>query len=139
VAKMKDVTEFLASIDLEPMKGKVPVVATYQDSCHLLHGQKIKSAPRKLLAQVPGLEFREMPKADICCGSAGIYNIVQNDMAMRVLKDKMANVNFTKATWIVTANPGCMLQLEAGTKLHGNGQRVAHVVEVLDEAYKVTA
>jgi glycolate oxidase iron-sulfur subunit len=135
VAKMKDVTEFLSSIDLNPQMGQVPVVATYQDSCHLLHGQKIRLAPRKLLAQVPGLEFREMPKADICCGSAGIYNIVQNEMAMEVLRDKMTNVNSTKATWIVTANPGCMLQLEAGARMHGNGQRVAHVVEVLDEAY----
>jgi glycolate oxidase iron-sulfur subunit len=101
----------------------------------LLHGQKIKAAPRKLLAQVPGLEFREMPKADICCGSAGIYNIVQNQMAMEILRDKMGNVNSTKAEWIVTANPGCMLQLEAGVRIHGNGQRVMHVVEVLDQAY----
>lgn len=138
VAKMKDVTEFLASIDLVPMTGSVAAIATYQDSCHLLHGQKIKNAPRKLLAQVPGLEFREMPKADICCGSAGIYNIVQNEMAMLVLKEKMVNVNSTKATWIVTANPGCMLQLEAGSRLHGSGQRVAHVVEVLDAAYQAS-
>jgi glycolate oxidase iron-sulfur subunit len=135
VGIMKDATEFLAGIDLNPSMGRLPASATYQDSCHLLHGQKIKSAPRKLLAQVPGLDFREMPKADICCGSAGIYNIVQNEMAMEVLKDKMGNVNSTKAQWIVTANPGCMLQLEAGARLHGNGQRVMHVVEVLDQAY----
>jgi glycolate oxidase iron-sulfur subunit len=76
-----------------------------------------------------------MPKADICCGSAGIYNIVQNQMAMEILRDKMGNVNSTKAEWIVTANPGCMLQLEAGVRIHGNGQRVMHVVEVLDQAY----
>ena len=131
----KDVNEFLASIDLNQEMGKVSATATYQDSCHLLHGQKIKAAPRKLLAQVPGLEFREMPKADICCGSAGIYNVIENEMAMQILRDKMVNVNSTKARWIVTANPGCMLQLEAGARLHGTGQRVAHVVEVLDEAY----
>jgi glycolate oxidase iron-sulfur subunit len=131
----KDVNEFLASLTLNPLMGKVEASATYQDSCHLLHGQKIKAAPRKLLAQVPGLEFREMPKADICCGSAGIYNIVQNQMAMEILRDKMGNVNSTKAEWIVTANPGCMLQLEAGVRIHGNGQRVMHVVEVLDQAY----
>jgi glycolate oxidase iron-sulfur subunit len=131
----KDVNEFLASLTLNPLMGKVEASATYQDSCHLLHGQKIKAAPRKLLAQVPGLEFREMPKADICCGSAGIYNIVQNKMAMEILRDKMGNVNSTKAEWIVTANPGCMLQLEAGVRIHGNGQRVMHVVEVLDQAY----
>jgi glycolate oxidase iron-sulfur subunit len=131
----QDVNQFLASLTLNPMMGKVEATATYQDSCHLLHGQKIKAAPRKLLAQVPGLEFREMPKADICCGSAGVYNIVQNDMAMEVLRDKMGNVNSTKAEWIVTANPGCMLQLEAGVRIHGNGQKVMHVVEVLDRAY----
>jgi len=131
----KDVNEFLASLTLNPAMGRVEATATYQDSCHLLHGQKIKAAPRKLLAQVPGLEFREMPKADICCGSAGIYNVVQNEMAMEVLRDKMGNVNSTKAQWIVTANPGCMLQLEAGARIHGNGQRVLHVVEVLDQAY----
>ena len=135
VALTKDVNEFLASIELNPAMGKVPVTATYQDSCHLLHGQKIKAAPRKLLAQVPGLDFREMPKADICCGSAGIYNVIENEMAMQILRDKMVNVNSTKAQWIVTANPGCMLQLEAGARLHGTGQRVAHVIEVLDEAY----
>jgi glycolate oxidase iron-sulfur subunit len=131
----KDVNEFLASITLNPIMGKLEVSATYQDSCHLAHGQKIKAAPRKLLAQVPGLDYREMPKADICCGSAGIYNVVQNEMAMEVLRDKMGNVNSTKAQWIVTANPGCMLQLEAGARLHGSGQRVMHVVEVLDQAY----
>jgi glycolate oxidase iron-sulfur subunit len=135
VSRMKDVNEFLASIELNQAMGEIAITATYQDSCHLLHGQKIRSAPRKLLAQVPGLDFREMPKADICCGSAGIYNVLQNEMAMSVLRDKMVNVNSTKAKWIVTANPGCMLQLEAGARLHGNGQRVAHVIEVLDEAY----
>jgi glycolate oxidase iron-sulfur subunit len=139
VALMRDVNEFLASIELNPLMGKLEATATYQDSCHLLHGQKIRAAPRKLLAQVPGLDFREMPKADICCGSAGVYNVVQNEMAMEVLRDKMGNVNSTKAQWIVTANPGCMLQLEAGARLHGNGQRVMHVMEVLDQAYSAHA
>ncbi|MCU1261444.1 MAG: protein of unknown function cysteine-rich region domain protein [Bryobacterales bacterium] len=131
----KDVSEFLASIELNPKMGAVQATATYQDSCHLLHGQKIKTAPRKLLAQVPGLEFREMPMADICCGSAGIYNVLQNEMSMEVLVAKMGSVNSTGAQWVVTANPGCMLQLEAGARLYGAKQRVLHVVEVLDEAY----
>ncbi|MBV9675453.1 MAG: (Fe-S)-binding protein [Acidobacteriaceae bacterium] len=132
---MKDVTEFLTSIDLNRNMGPIDAVATYQDSCHLAHGQKIKTAPRKLLKTIPGLAFREMPMADLCCGSAGIYNIVQNEMAMRILQHKMSYVEMTKASLIVTANPGCMLQLAAGAKLYGNRQRVAHVVEVLDEAY----
>lgn len=133
--RMKDVTEFLASIELNRKMGSVDTVATYQDSCHLAHGQKIRNAPRQLLKAVPRLVFREMPMADLCCGSAGIYNLVQNEMAMQILKGKMEHVSSTKASLIVTANPGCMLQLAAGARLYGSGQRIAHVVEVLDEAY----
>ena len=132
---MKDVTEFLASIDLNTAMGPLDVVATYQDSCHLAHGQKIKAAPRKLLKSIPGLTYREMPMADLCCGSAGIYNVVQNELAMQILEHKMEYAGSTGASLIVTANPGCMLQLASGARLYGTGQRVAHVVEVLDEAY----
>jgi glycolate oxidase iron-sulfur subunit len=135
-SKMKDITEFLAEIELNPRMGRVEAVVTYQDSCHLAHGQKIRSAPRKLLAAVPGLEFRDMPGSDICCGSAGIYNVVQNEMSMQILASKMASVNATGAQIIATANPGCLLQLEAGVRLHGSKQRVMHVVEVLDQAYR---
>jgi glycolate oxidase iron-sulfur subunit len=77
-----------------------------------------------------------MPLSDICCGSAGIYNVVQNEMAMAILERKMQNVNSTGAAIIATANPGCMLQLQAGARLHGRGERVAHVVELLDQAYR---
>jgi glycolate oxidase iron-sulfur subunit len=133
---MKDVTEFLGSIDLNRDMGAVDAVVTYQDSCHLAHGQKIKDAPRRLLKQVPGLIYREMPKADLCCGSAGVYNIVENEMAMDILRSKMKSVALTKASVIATANPGCMLQLESGARLYGARQRVAHVVEILDEAYR---
>ena len=134
-SKVRDICEFLASIELNPLMGAVKSVATYQDSCHLAHGQKIKSAPRKLLKAVPGLEFHEMPMADLCCGSAGTYNVVQNEMATAILDKKMAHVKSTQADLIATANPGCMLQLRAGVRLFGSNQRVAHVVEVLDEAY----
>jgi glycolate oxidase iron-sulfur subunit len=132
---MRDITEFLASIELNRKFGPVNAVVTYQDSCHLAHGQKIKTAPRLLLKSIPGLIFREMRMADLCCGSAGIYNIAQNDMAMQILQHKMEYVDETKASLIVTANPGCMLQLAAGARLYGQGQRVMHVVEVLDESY----
>jgi glycolate oxidase iron-sulfur subunit len=114
----------------------VNAVVTYQDSCHLAHGQKIKEAPRKLLKAIPGLTFREMPMADVCCGSAGIYNVVQNEMAMQILQHKMEHVALTKASLIATANPGCMLQLQTGARLYGANQRVLHVVQVLDEAYR---
>jgi len=135
-ALMRDVTEFLASVDLNPEMGAVNAAVTYQDSCHLAHGQKVRSAPRQLLAAVPGLEFREMPSSDICCGSAGVYNVAQNQMAMQILARKMQSVNACGAQIVATANPGCMLQLQAGVRLHGSGQRVMHVVEILDLAYK---
>lgn len=135
--KVKDVTEFLASAglntaDLKPLSVRV----TYQDSCHLAHGQKVKAAPRQLLRAIPGVEFTEMPAADICCGSAGIYNVVQDEMASAVLEKKMRNVNLVRPDVIATANPGCMLQLRAGVERHGQpGQTVRHVVELLDESY----
>jgi glycolate oxidase iron-sulfur subunit len=133
---MRDVTEFLAGIELNPTMRPLNETVTYQDSCHLAHGQRIRTAPRKLLAAVPGLTFREMAGADICCGSAGIYNVVENEMSMQVLASKMRSVNATGAGIIATANPGCMLQLRAGVRFHGSNQRVLHVVEVLDEAYR---
>jgi len=135
-AQVRDITEFLASIELNRQMGAVDAVVTYQDACHLAHGQRIRGAPRKLLAAIPGITLEEMAGADICCGSAGAYNIVQNEMSLRILAHKMEAVNRTRATIIATANPGCELQLEAGVRLHGNHQRVMHVVELLDLAYR---
>jgi glycolate oxidase iron-sulfur subunit len=134
--QVRDITEFLASIELNRQMGAVDRVVTYQDACHLAHGQRIRGAPRKLLAAIPGIVFEEMRGADICCGSAGSYNIVQNEMSLQILAHKMEAVNRTGATIIATANPGCELQLEAGVRLHGNHQRVMHVVELLDLAYR---
>src|SRR5579875_3897804 len=137
--KLKDVTEFLAAIKWNREMGAVEAVATYQDSCHLAHGQKIKDAPRRLLRAIPGLTLREMPLADLCCGSAGIYNVVHTEMSLEILRHKMESIALTGASLIVTANPGCMLQLAAGARMYGAGQRVAHVVEVLDQAYAAYA
>lgn len=134
-AKMKDVTEFLASIELSQELAATNAIATYQDSCHLAHGQKVRAAPRKLLESVPGLELHEMQLPDLCCGSAGIYNVMHTNMSLALLRKKMDAVNATGAQWIVTANPGCMLQLAAGVRKFGRGQKVMHVVEVLDRAY----
>jgi len=136
VGLVKDVNEFIASIEMNPRMGEVRATVTYQDSCHLAHGQKVRSAPRKLLAAVPGLKFKEMRMSDLCCGSAGIYNVVHTDMAMALLEKKMESINATGVDRITTANPGCMLQLRAGVKRWGRGQRVSHVVEILDEAYR---
>ncbi len=133
---LKDINEFLASLPLDTRMGRLGATVTYQDSCHLAHGQKVRSAPRTLLRAIPGLSFVEMPLSDLCCGSAGIYNVVQPDMAAALLEKKMAHANSTRASVIATANPGCMLQLRAGVARHGTGQRVLHVVELLDQAYQ---
>jgi glycolate oxidase iron-sulfur subunit len=134
-ALLKDVTEFLAGIDLNREFASLKVRATYQDPCHLGHAQRIKAAPRKLLAAVPGLELVELKETEICCGSAGVYNVVHNELAERLLEQKMRRIEETGAELILTANPGCLLQLRAGVTRSGNRRRVLHVVELLDEAY----
>ena len=132
--KMRDVIEFLAEVGLVQELRPIPLAVTYQDSCHLAHGQKVRQQPRKLLNAVPALKLVEMPLSDLCCGSAGIYNITETKVAMQLLRSKMDAVNSTGASIIATANPGCILQLRAGAKLYGSGQRVMHVLELLDAA-----
>lgn len=132
---VKDVTEYVAALPFAHDLGPLPARVTYQDSCHLVHAQRIKDAPRAILRAIPRLELVELPHADLCCGSAGIYNIVQPEMSMRLLDDKMVEVGQSGATIIATANPGCMLQLEAGLRRHAMPGRVAHVVELLEESY----
>jgi glycolate oxidase iron-sulfur subunit len=129
----RDVLEFVAEHDLGAL-GAVPGTATYQDSCHLVHAQRVAKAPRTILQAIPGLELREMAAPDRCCGSAGIYSFVQRDMSARLLDNKIADIAATGASTIATANPGCMLQLEAGARHHGYPARVVHVIELLDEA-----
>ncbi len=132
---VRDVTEFLADIELNRDFKPVHARATYQDPCHLGHAQGIRSAPRRLLAAIPGLKFAELKESEVCCGSAGIYNVVQNEMAERLLVAKMQRVDETGAELILTANPGCLLELRAGVARSGRKRRVMHVVELLDEAY----
>ncbi|HEV8145826.1 MAG TPA: heterodisulfide reductase-related iron-sulfur binding cluster [Bryobacteraceae bacterium] len=136
-ALVKDVNEFLAALGTIAPMGELCITITYQDSCHLAHGQGVRTAPRKLLRAVPGLTLKEMRSADSCCGSAGIYNVLHPEMAMSLLEKKMEFVNATSADRIVTANPGCMLQLRAGVARWGTHQQVSHVVEILDEAYRL--
>ena len=88
------------------------------------------------MAAIPGVKLREMAGSDLCCGSAGIYNVVETEMSAQILARKMETINATRAGIVVTANPGCMLQIEAGVRMHGNRQRVMHVVELLDLSYK---
>lgn len=133
--KMQDVSEFLASIPLNTDFGRIDRTVTYQDSCHLLHGQKISEPPRKAIRAIPGVTLHELPFSEICCGSAGVYNVEHTDISMALLDDKMRMVESTKADALVTANPGCMLQLKAGARTLRQPMPVMHVVELLDEAY----
>jgi len=132
--KIRDVNEFLADLGLVAPMRAVPLRVTYQDSCHLAHGQKIREAPRRLIRSVPGVELVEMQLADQCCGSAGVYNVTETKASMDLLALKMVCVRDTRAQAIVTANPGCILQLRAGAAIHRTGQEVLHVVELLDRA-----
>jgi glycolate oxidase iron-sulfur subunit len=132
--KVLDVTEFLAVLGLSAKLDPLTKRVTYQDSCHLLHGQKVRDAPRKLLCAIPGLEFVELPYSDICCGSAGVYNVTQTQASLDLLAEKMEYAKQTNAQIIATANPGCLLQLRAGVLMRGTGQEVLHVVEILDRA-----
>jgi Fe-S oxidoreductase len=136
VAKVRDVSELLTEIGFEPPEGYVDASVTYQDSCHLLHAQRIREAPRQVLRSIPGLRLVEMSTPDRCCGSAGIYNITQTDMSRQVLQDKMDDVMATACDVISTANPGCMLQLDLGVRLRSGNQEVVHVIELLDRAYQ---
>ncbi|MFQ6040116.1 MAG: (Fe-S)-binding protein, partial [Candidatus Poribacteria bacterium] len=134
--KVRDISEFLAEIDVKPPKGEIARRVTYDDPCHLLHGQKVKEQPRMLLQSIPGLELVELKQADRCCGSAGVYNVLQPEMSMRLLDDKMKNIAETDAEIVVTGNPGCLIQIGLGVKQHNLNMRVMHTVELLDLSYR---
>jgi glycolate oxidase iron-sulfur subunit len=133
--RVKDVTELLADRPIGDGLGAVPIRVTYQDSCHLAHAQRVKDQPRRLLRAIPGVELVEMPNADRCCGSAGIYNIVQRDMSAKLLASKMDEVRQVEPDVIVTANPGCMIQLETGVRRAGMHTEVLHVIDLLDRSF----
>lgn len=142
-AKIKDITEILAELDFhvnQPLSLPGQVI-TYQDSCHLRNVMKTAAAPRKLLNAIEGADYIEMKDADSCCGSAGIYNIIESEMSMKILKRKMANTKETAATTIVTANPGCLLQMKLGIEKEGlsSKMRAVHIVDLLLEAAGETA
>ncbi len=138
-ARVQDVTEFLVTLGLRQDMTPLRLRVTYQDPCHLVHGQRICQAPRELLQAIPGLELVEMKLADHCCGSAGIYNVLHPEVSWELLREKLECARATGANVIATANPGCMLQLRAGVDLYGTGQEVLHVVELLDRTYTSTA
>ena len=133
--RVKDVTEYLASIELVPPTRPVNRTVTYQEPCHLAHAQRITVQPRQLLKAIPGLKLVEMRESALCCGSAGIYNILRKEMADQLGDRKALNVAATEADEVITANPGCYLQLQTSLRRNGNPMRVRHIIDLLDEAY----
>ena len=133
--KLKDIHEWLALIGIRPPGHAPPQVVTYHESCHLAHGQKIVMEPRRLLAAIPNLKLVELPESSWCCGSAGIYNLIQPEMAGQLLERKLNHIQSTGAAIVATANPGCLLQLINGAKQRGLTLRVVHPVTLLAEAY----
>jgi glycolate oxidase iron-sulfur subunit len=135
-AKVRDIHEYLLALGPRPPHGDLRYRVTYDDPCHLCHAQGISEAPRQLLRLIPGLDYVELREASWCCGSAGTYNITQPAMADTVLAEKMERVRETGARVVVSANPGCLLQLAAGMRRHHVSGRVAQVTELLDESYR---
>jgi glycolate oxidase iron-sulfur subunit len=133
--QVADVTEVLARRPLAGPLGPLPMRVTYHDPCHLAHGQRVRAQPRALLRAVPGLEVVDLRESEMCCGSAGTYNLTEPAMAQQLLARKVRHLQATGAEAVVTANPGCILQMAAGLGAARAPMRVLHIVELLDQAY----
>ncbi|MEO9254468.1 MAG: heterodisulfide reductase-related iron-sulfur binding cluster [Tepidiformaceae bacterium] len=134
-ARVRDATEFVAALGV-PIPGAFPERVAYQDPCHLAHAQRIREQPRALLGALTGCELVETEGADMCCGAAGIYSMVQPEMSAQLRERKTAQFRKHRPDVVVTANPGCQMQYEAAVRDAGIDARVMHVMEVLDEAYR---
>ncbi|MBI3785509.1 MAG: glycolate oxidase subunit GlcF [Deltaproteobacteria bacterium] len=134
--RVRDVTELLDALPLQPPPDIGPMRVTYHDACHLAHGQGVREAPRRLLRRIPGVELVELPESDLCCGSAGSYNLTEPEMARRLGERKAENIAATAAHCVAAANPGCALQIRAALLRAGMSADVRHPVELLDLAYR---
>ncbi len=136
-ATVRDISEYIAALDVNTADLKpLPMTVTYQEPCHLAHAQRITAQPRALLKKIPGLTLIEMAESSLCCGSAGIYNVTQPELAGQLGNRKITNTMRTNASVVVTANPGCHLQLAGGLRANGSAMKVLHIAEVLDMSYR---
>jgi len=134
--KVKDVNELLDALVLIAPPGRIEAVAAYHDACHLAHAQKVLEAPRRLLAQIPGLVLVDLPESEICCGSAGTYNLNQPEMAGRLGRRKLENILSTGAQIVLASNAGCLLQIGREVRQHRKPLLVMHPMELLDLSYR---
>jgi glycolate oxidase iron-sulfur subunit len=135
-AKVRDIAEFLVEVGPRAERHPLDMTIAYHDACHLGHAQRIRSQPRQLLRGIPGLTLKEIADADLCCGSAGIYNILWPEPARELGDRKAANVLATGAELLVTANPGCLMQIGSSVQRRGEEIALAHTVEVLDASIR---
>jgi glycolate oxidase iron-sulfur subunit len=136
--KCKDIHEWLVAIGVRPPQTNdaATLTVTYHESCHLAHGQKITAQPRQLLQIIPNLKLVELPESTWCCGSAGIYNLIQPEMAGELLDRKLKHIRSTGASVVATGNPGCLLQIINGAKRENLPLRVVHPITLLAEVYR---
>lgn len=134
--KVRDVSEFLAELGLVAPNGKVPLRAAYHDACHLCHAQQIRSQPRELLQQVPGLELVPLAESEICCGAAGSYNLTEPEMSDRLADRKLNNIRSANVEAVISGNAGCTLQIQSSLKRAGTTTRVYHPMDILDWSYR---
>ena len=132
----RDITELLLELPYRRPLAFLERMVTYQDPCHLAHAQRISAAPRTILESIPGVQLHEMENPSMCCGGAGIYSAVQPVLSRRILSRKVEMIIESGASETITANPGCMMQLEQGLRGAGQDTPVRHVVDILDEAYR---
>ena len=135
-AKVKDWSEYLHKLPLEPPTGKLEMRVAYSEPCHLVHAQRISAAPRALLAAIPGVTLVPFEGQESCCGAAGLYSVTEPEQSLALLDQKMANLATAKPDVIVTANPGCHLQLKSGASAHLPRAEVLHVAELLERSYR---
>ncbi|HEY3915658.1 MAG TPA: (Fe-S)-binding protein [Verrucomicrobiae bacterium] len=135
--RLKDINEWLIEIGLTPPKpGGVPQNVTYHEACHLCHGQKITAQPRQLLRAIPNLTLKELPESSWCCGSAGVYNLIQPEMANQLLDRKLKHIASTQAEVVATGNPGCLAHMANGIRRENLPVRLVHPITLLAEAYR---
>ncbi|MFR9729564.1 (Fe-S)-binding protein [Saccharopolyspora sp. MS10] len=134
--QVRDIAELLAELGPVATRHPLPVTAAYHDACHLSHGQGIRAQPRALLRDIPGLDLREINRSELCCGSAGIYNLLQPDAARELGDRKAAHVSETGARLLITANPGCSMHIRAALERRGDHVAAAHTVQVLDASIR---
>ncbi len=133
--KVKDISQVLAAIPIDGRLGELPLKVTYHEPCHLVHGQRVRAEPRAAIKAIPGIRFIELKESDMCCGSAGVYNLINPKESQQLLDRKLDRIAESGAEIVVSGNPGCLLQLDAGIRRRGMKVRVAHPVELLAWAY----